>query len=60
MKNTNGNEHELRSWFEANAQFPSTTPAAHMNYSAGGYLSLTMTYPILQCSCMEELTAFLL
>ena len=26
---------ELRSWFEANAQFPSTTFAAHMHYSAG-------------------------
>ena len=31
----NNVQQELRSWFKANAIFPSTTPAAHMNNSAG-------------------------
>ena len=26
---------EIRSWFESNTRFPSTTPAAHINSSAG-------------------------
>ena len=40
-------DQELRSWFEVNAQFPFTTPAAHMTNSAGllfQYLSLSSTY----------------
>ena len=39
---------KLHSWFEANAKFPSTTPAAYMIKSAGLYLSLSQTYLILQ------------
>ena len=41
------NQQELRSWFEANDQFPSTTPAAHLTNSAGllfQYLRLSSTY----------------
>ena len=36
---------ELRSWFEANAQFPSITPAAHLNNK----IELCVCVSVCQC-----------